>query len=349
MTFPGLNRAQINALITTSLGDYYTSAEVDTAFAALGGVYASASHNHNASAITTGTLDAARLPDLSLVYAPIDHDHDLVYAAIAHTHDDRYYTEAEADALLAGKASASHNHDLVYAALAHAHDAGDVTSGVFSNARINWAAPGAIGGTTKAAGSFTTLSAWHPAPTGTAGGISLKGYNPNEGGYASMELSGTSPAWTTGKGIVFDNYAANIRFGSNVITQVIAANVAWLGSSSYQAADPALTIVGNSGRIDMQALLYASGPYPTLAISAPELRINTKAAAAWSDGGSGFTGYGTERLRVNDAGLRVEAASALNFGDETADNAWRIVRSGNDLVIQRRVSGAWVTKQTVAG
>ena len=205
-----------------------------------------------------------------------------------------------------------------------------------------------IGGTTKATGSFTTLGAWHPAPTGAAGGISVKGYNPNEGGYASMEISGTSASWTTGKGLVFDNYAANIRSGSNFITPVIAANIAWLGSSSYQATDPALTVVANSGRIDMQALLYTSGPYPTLAISAPELLINTKAAAAWSDGGSGFTGYGTERLRVNDAGLRVEAASALSFGDETADNAWRIVRSGNDLLTQRRETGSWVTKFTAS-
>ncbi|MBK8035286.1 MAG: hypothetical protein IPK17_38440 [Chloroflexi bacterium] len=180
-----------------------------------------------------------------------------------------------------------------------------------------------IGATTRAAGSFTTLTAWHPAPTGTAGGITLKRYNPNEGGYASMELAGTGPGWTLGKGIIFDNYAANIKAGSTFTAPAIAANIAWLGSSSYGAADPALTVVANSGRVDIQALLYASGPYPALAISAPELRINTKAAAAWSDGGSGFTGYGTERLRVNDAGLRVEAASALNFGDETADNAWR--------------------------
>jgi len=41
----------------------------------------------------------------------------------------------------------------------HAHAASDVTSGVFDNARINWAAPGAIGGTTPGAGTFTTMGA----------------------------------------------------------------------------------------------------------------------------------------------------------------------------------------------
>lgn len=206
-----------------------------------------------------------------------------------------------------------------------------------------------IGGTTAAAGTFTVLVSKHPAPTGTPGGITIKGFNPNEGGFASMEISGTNSAvWTTGKGIILDNYAANIRFGSNIQTPVIAANIAWLGSSAYGTSDPALTVVGNSGKIDVQALLYASSPYPDLHISAPSLIFKTKAAAGWPDGGASFTGYGTERLRINDAGLRVEAASAINFGDETADNAWRIVRSGNDLLVQRRVAGSWVTKHTFA-
>jgi hypothetical protein len=41
----------------------------------------------------------------------------------------------------------------------HTHAAADVTSGVFDNARINFAAPSAIGSTTSAAGTFTTLTA----------------------------------------------------------------------------------------------------------------------------------------------------------------------------------------------
>ena len=40
----------------------------------------------------------------------------------------------------------------------HAHAAADITSGTFDNARINWAAPSAIGSTTSAAGTFTTLT-----------------------------------------------------------------------------------------------------------------------------------------------------------------------------------------------
>jgi hypothetical protein len=40
-----------------------------------------------------------------------EHDHDDAYAPLAHTHDERYYTETEIDAALAGKASTAHTHD----------------------------------------------------------------------------------------------------------------------------------------------------------------------------------------------------------------------------------------------
>lgn len=36
---------------------------------------------------------------------------DALYAALGHNHDERYYTEAEVDASLAGKAALVHNHD----------------------------------------------------------------------------------------------------------------------------------------------------------------------------------------------------------------------------------------------
>ena len=44
------------------------------------------------------------------------------YASATHNHDDRYYTESEVDAALAGKASSTHNHDGVYAPVPGADD-----------------------------------------------------------------------------------------------------------------------------------------------------------------------------------------------------------------------------------
>ena len=47
-------------------------------------------------------------------------------------------------------------------------------------------------------------------------------------------------------------------------------------------------------------------------------------------------------------GYRADASGAYHFGDPTANDSWRITRSGTDLVIQRRESGSWVTKSTIA-
>lgn len=55
----------------------------------------------------------------------------------------------------------------------------------------------------------------------------------------------------------------------------------------------------------------------------------------------------TSLLDVN-GDIEVVSTGAHYFGDPTTDGSWRIVRSGNDLVIERRVAGSWVTKSTIA-
>lgn len=223
MSFPGLTRTQINALISTALVDYYTSDEVDAAFAAISGVYAPASHNHSASAITSGTLDAARLPDLSSVYAAVAHNHDLAYAALSHDHDSRYFTESEITTLLSGKSDTSHNHDSAYAALVHTHDdryfteaeitsllsgkaesshthaASEIASGVLDNARVNWGAPSAIGGTTPAAGTFTSL----------AGTVTDAATNTVTDVLDVVHQSSSTPTTNFGTGLRFRGHSAN--------------------------------------------------------------------------------------------------------------------------------------------
>lgn len=46
--------------------------------------------------------------------------------------------------------------------------------------------------------------------------------------------------------------------------------------------------------------------------------------------------------------IETGSANAFYFGDPSTDGSWRLVRSGNDLVIERRVTGAWATKSTIA-
>lgn len=41
-----------------------------------------------------------------------------------------------------------------------------------------------------------------------------------------------------------------------------------------------------------------------------------------------------------------DTAAGIYFGPAATDGSWRIIRSGNNLVRQRRESGSWVTKAT---
>jgi len=38
----------------------------------------------------------------------------------------------------------------------------------------------------------------------------------------------------------------------------------------------------------------------------------------------------------------------IYLGDSSTDGSWRMVRSGNDLVFQRRESSTWTTKDTIS-
>jgi hypothetical protein len=42
------------------------------------------------------------------------------------------------------------------------------------------------------------------------------------------------------------------------------------------------------------------------------------------------------------------STGVIYLGDSSTDGSWRIVRSGNDLVIQRLESSTWTTKSTIS-
>lgn len=104
----------------SSLKEAQDAAEIAVAGKADGG------HGHSVSEITDfpsalpasgGNADTVDGRHASY-FAAADHTHN--YSAAGHTHDERYYTEAEVNSLLAGKAAANHSHS--YAASSHTHD-----------------------------------------------------------------------------------------------------------------------------------------------------------------------------------------------------------------------------------
>ena len=59
-------------------------------------------------------------------------------------------------------------------------------------------------------------------------------------------------------------------------------------------------------------------------------------------------GFDTTVDLILSANLEVGSSDGLYFGDQSTDGSWRIIRSGNDLVIERRESSSWVTKSTIS-
>lgn len=52
-------------------------------------------------------------------------------------------------------------------------------------------------------------------------------------------------------------------------------------------------------------------------------------------------------LEVREIVPNYSSTTAVYLGDSSTDGSWRMVRSGNNLVFERREGGAWVIKQTI--
>lgn len=54
------------------------------------------------------------------------------------------------------------------------------------------------------------------------------------------------------------------------------------------------------------------------------------------------------RLLYQDINVpQIDADKFITFGGKDTDGSWRIGRSGDNLITQRRESGVWVTKDTI--
>ncbi len=81
------------------------------------------------------------------------------------------------------------------------------------------------------------------------------------------------------------------------------------------------------------------------------IQFGTANTVAFTISGSGQnigigTNAPTSKLDVN-GDIETTSSNAIYLGDPTTDGTWRIIRSGNDLLSQRRESGSYVTKQTI--
>jgi hypothetical protein len=160
------------------------------------------------------------------------------------------------------------------------------------------------------------------------------GYNSTASGEESTALGGGTTAsggWSTAlnhQTIAFGEYSTAI--GNNTIVQSYAAvaigryNVGGGTNNGWVAADP-LFEIGNGADASNKA----------------------NALTVLKNGMVGI-GPSSPSSTLDVAGdIETGGANALYFGDPSTNGSWRIIRSGTDLVCQRRVSGSWVTKITI--
>lgn len=77
-----------------------------------------------------------------------------------------------------------------------------------------------------------------------------------------------------------------------------------------------------------------------------DLFLATGAVINWNNGNTTLT-QSANMLALGTADFQIDDTKAFYIGAAGTDGTWKFIRSGNDLIIQRRESGSYVTKQTI--
>lgn len=162
-------------------------------------------------------------------------------------------------------------------------------------------------------------------------GIAIKRFSPDVASRSTMEISGTSSDWVSGKGLVFNNHTLGIIFGAQThFSSAVSTNQLWIGDSQIGSVDDFIVFsTGTPGFVDILATKYAGGPYPNMRISAPNISFFTKTGATWPDGG-GSSSYGTEIMTL--MGSSNIKMNSVVYNNTTTSNT-RTLFIGGDYTI----------------
>jgi len=103
--------------------------------------------------------------------------------------------------------------------------------------------------------------------------------------------------------------------------------------------DPNVLEISNAGSGDSISL-QGTGTHSINSVSANLELITT------TSGNITATTPNAEMQLINTDAV-IDSDKAFYFGDSSTNGSWRIVRSGNNLIMERRETGSWVTKQTI--
>ncbi|MCW5591054.1 MAG: hypothetical protein KIS74_03045 [Burkholderiales bacterium] len=129
--------------------------------------------------------------------------------------------------------------------------------------------------------------------------------------------------------------SALLRVGGNIAT--VGAVLA-TSALSRNVSTGSFTLSGGNGATNGGNVVGYGGSHPTQANDI-EFRSGSTVRGWWDDSAA---------LWTFDADHAIGAAHAYHLGAPATDGTWRFIRSGTDLLIQRRESGTYVTKSTIS-
>ena len=198
--------------------------------------------------------------------------------------------------------------------------------------------------------AFTNTSMQHTAGVGKVTALTLENANLTAGsikaGRKYVIIYGIK-RWTAGSLIPYIGAAAGVKLekiysGNNdnywyqsvtIIAGADNADISFVPDFDFNGSICYVYVV--YGHIDNYARLYSS------ALSTLDLATDV-------------SGTQTTHLQLtlekskffND--VEIPSTNAYYLGDTTTDGSWRFIRSGTNLVIERRESASWVTKSTIS-
>ncbi|MEK6557279.1 MAG: hypothetical protein AABZ14_03150, partial [Candidatus Margulisiibacteriota bacterium] len=171
----------------------------------------------------------------------------------------------------------------------------------------------------------------------------------------SALLAGNVGIGTTAPSAKLDLYNAGtgtvLRIGGNSIVTSNAAGLDFYavnGEAMPAYARIGLGVAGGSvgletGYLALSTINGGSLTEKARITSGGNVGIGTTAPSTKLD----VAGTVSASALVVNGDIQTTSANAFYFGDSATDGTWRIIRSGNNLVFQRRESGVWVDKSMV--
>lgn len=186
-----------------------------------------------------------------------------------------------------------------------------------------------------------TISSYPAIAIGTAVSVSGRGIAigrlANSSGTDAIAIGRESTA-SAADSVVIGSYVSATIVSSFVMS---AAGGLWPNGISGAVSNAAMYARRGTGTNGAGSDVIIGAGASTGNAAGGSLRLQTAPAGA---SGSALNTL-VDRLVIDTTGeIAIGAASGLNWGDITTDGTWRTMRSGNDLVFQRRESGSWVEK-----